>query len=116
MRRNTSPASDDGTGWRILMIALAIVLLLLGILGTIGYGITLATGGTLDTHRYCVFMSKLHVFESEGGDPNGWGFGYIEIDLNNNKLSYDILYAEIETPSAMHIHGPVNADDPLTAS
>jgi hypothetical protein len=113
---SSSNADNNGTGWMIFLLASAILLFTLGVFGVIGFGISIFTGNTWDIHRYCVFMNNDQVFESGGGDTNGWGFGYIEIDLNENKLSYDILFAQIETPSAMHIHGPVNADDPLTAS
>ena len=38
------------------------------------------------------------------GDPDGTGKGTVTIDSATNQISWDISYANIDEPTAMHIH------------
>lgn len=44
--------------------------------------------------------------ETGGGDPDGIGSGTVTLDDTTSTVSWNFSYANIDAPSAMHIHGP----------
>lgn len=96
-----------------------LVLLTLGILGTIGFGKVLDLEDKLgDTRRYCIYLSSEEVFEGSGGDPDSFGFGNVVINIKAKSLTIKFFYdlSDSDVPEALHIHGPTTALSPLTAS
>jgi hypothetical protein len=50
-----------------------------------------------------------------GGDANGIGEGWIQIDLSKRELKYEILFGGIDTPTKLAIYGPLNSTSAYVA-
>ncbi len=111
------------TGWGfILLVVLSVAILLtLGILGAIGFGMIQSTKSNLSVVTYTLIMNPEWIFEStivEADWANYVGFGQLQVDINSNQLSYTI---QIDIPmddsiTFLSIHGPTTASNPKTAS
>jgi len=112
--KRSSPSYS--VGWTLFFVVFFALITVGTILGVVAFGMVKDTRNTLDEYRYCLFMDGEQVFEGGGGDPDGHGFGYLEFNANDNSLKYLILFADIGTPSSMHVHGPVDTSDPLTST
>lgn len=88
----------------------------LAILGVVGFAFSLKTRSYLDTYRYCLLMNNDGIFDDGGGgDPNGIGEGWIQIDLSKRQLKYEILFGGIDTPTNLAINGPLNSTSAYVA-
>lgn len=102
----------------VIIVGTAILIILflsLGIVGAIGLGFANSIKSNLLIHRYCIIMTRSQVFDSPPGDPDGYGNGFLEFDLDNSIMNYDFLLANLGTIISIQIHGPVTGSDSLTA-
>jgi hypothetical protein len=94
----------------------SLVLLVLGVLGTIGFGFALDTSDNLNVYRYCLFMTNTGIYDDPGGgDPTGVGSGWIEVNLNNKHVKYEILFDGVGTLLNLAINGPLNSTSAFVA-
>lgn len=107
---------QKGWGLCIIFVVVLFILFCLGLCGTVGLGLVVVTKKELNIKRYSLEMTGSKLFEDGAGDTNGYGFGHLTIDTNDNRVSYNIIFARIGEPDALHIHGPITLANPLTAS
>jgi hypothetical protein len=123
MKRNKRRLEPDvlpkkrSKGWWgcVAFIAFLVLVGAMSVLGTAGFGLTLYTRSQLAVKRYCFKMSGDQLYEDGSGDTNGVSIGTITVDPNLNRITYELIFDDIETPDSMHIHGPVTRDNLKTA-
>lgn len=115
------PSESEGSkkgrkfGWLFLVGVIGTILLVMGILGTISLGILEETLTSVRVKTYCLNMQGDKLHEPGAGDPNGFGYGSLTIDINQGVISY-LIYIYLtpgSTPSSMYIQGPVTSSNPL---
>ena len=66
-------------------------------------------------HRFCLEADGDQV-EPGPGDPNGFSFGPLVMDIQSGGLSWNLIYSLIAEPNGMNIRGPLSESDPDEAS
>lgn len=111
----------SGMTWRdrwLLICCCFLVLLVLGILGVVGFAKVLGLDSDLDTHRYCLDLTGCKELPHEGGDPpacagdpNGAAWATITVETKGqDTVCVDILVGDLITlpVRGLHIHGPLD--------
>ena len=73
---------------------------------TIGCVLATAANAWGASATYLVSLNGANEVAPTVGDPNGSAFGTISLDDVTGNISYAITYANLETLSDFHIHGP----------
>jgi hypothetical protein len=111
-----SNEQDKTLTWTFIGICMLVIVLALAILGTVGFAEVISLNNRLDKHRYCVVMTNTEIYDDPGGgDPSGLGVGYIEIDLHDKEVSFNLLFGGIGNVSLLTINGPVDSSNVYTA-
>jgi hypothetical protein len=110
------------SGFQTCMDLLLIVALAAAIFGVAGFGLVMTARADLDVHKYCVSLDGSKVLPKGAGNPpayagdrDGYAFGDIKIDLNDNKLSISLVFSGLDTVSGLKIYGPLSDSNPINA-
>jgi hypothetical protein len=117
-KKYTESISDEDKKliWAIAWIFSFFILLVLAVLGTVALGLVISLDNRLDKHRYCFDMTNVGIYDDAGGgDPDGIGRGYLQVDLNSKVISYKFLFDGVGNITSFVINGPVNSTNVYTA-
>lgn len=107
-----SSSRETKAKWFIGIVGYGFIVIVIGallILGIIGFSKSMSLYYKSNVYRYCLQMNMNNIYEGQPGDDNGIAFGHVTIDLNDNTLSYNIIYDNLQTVHSMFIRGPSNS-------
>ncbi len=66
-------------------------------------------------HRFCLQADGDQV-KPGPGDPNGFSYGPLTMDIRSGEISWQLIYSLITEPNGVDIRGPLSEGDPTEAS
>lgn len=110
------------SGFQTCMDLMVIVAFIASIFGLISFGMLWTAKTELSIYRYCLSLDGSKVLPRGSGNPpayagdlNGYAFGDIKINLNEDELSLYLVFSGLDTISGLKIYGPISDSNPINA-